>query len=116
MLLAPMHAFAQRGDDIDQRPYDDDMVRLAEILGALHYLSPLCSGDDGPWRDQMSDLLEAEGPSEVRRARMVEGFNRGFRGFQRTYRSCTDAAAFIVDRYLDEGNRLADDIATRHGG
>jgi len=33
-----------------------------------------------------------EAPSGDRRARMIASFNRGYRGYQQTYRSCTPAA------------------------
>ncbi len=114
-LLSP--ALAQRGDDLDRRPYDADLLRLAEILGALHYLHPLCGHDDqGIWRGKMTELLDAEDPGARRRAELVESFNEGYRGFERTYRSCTESAGFIVERYLEEGGDLAGDLARRHGG
>src|SRR5690242_21962901 len=35
-------------------PYDAPLVRLAEILGALHYLRPLCgAAETSRWRRQM---------------------------------------------------------------
>ena len=40
---------------------DADLNRLAEILGALQYLRPLCGTNEGNrWRDQMTALLDAE--------------------------------------------------------
>ena len=40
----------------------------------------------------MQALIDAETPSGDRRARMIAGFNRGYNGFQQTYRTCTPAA------------------------
>ena len=38
----------------DDRPYDNKLMRLAEILGAVHYLRELCGAQEGQvWRDQM---------------------------------------------------------------
>ena len=34
---------------------------------------------------------------------MIASFNRGYRGFQQTYRTCTPAADLVIRRYLDEG-------------
>ena len=35
-------------------PFDKDLQRLAEILGALHYLRQLCGANEGPkWRNEM---------------------------------------------------------------
>ena len=73
-------------------PFDGDLQRLAEILGTLHYLRGICGSNEGPkWRNQMQALIDAETPSGERRARMIAGFNRGYNGFQQTYRSCTPA-------------------------
>jgi uncharacterized protein (TIGR02301 family) len=97
-------------------PYEGEMARLSEILGALHYLRPLCgaSVENGRWRGEMEQLLEAEQPAPERRGRMIASFNRGYFTYEQTYRSCTDAAGFAIDRFLGEGARLSRDIATRY--
>src|SRR2546423_8257254 len=64
-------------------PFDGTLQRLAEILGALHYLRALCGANEGQkWRNEVQALIEAEAPAGDRRARMVASFNRGYRGFQ----------------------------------
>ena len=96
-------------------PFDSDLQRLAEILGALHYLRPVCGGHDGQrWRNQMQALLDAEAPSGERRRKFVASFNRGYRGFQQTYRTCTPAASIAIRRYLEEGARISRDIGARY--
>ena len=96
-------------------PFDADLMRLAEILGALHYLRALCGANEGQkWRSEMQALLEAEAPSGDRRNRMVANFNRGYRGFQQTYRSCTPSAVVAVRRYLDEGAKISREITARY--
>jgi uncharacterized protein (TIGR02301 family) len=96
-------------------PFDNDLARLSEILGALHYLRGICNSKEGQkWREQMEALVEAEAPSGDRRQRMVSSFNRGYRGFQQTYRSCTPAADIAIRRYLDEGARISRDITARY--
>jgi uncharacterized protein (TIGR02301 family) len=96
-------------------PYDGDLMRLAEILGALHYLRPLCGANEGTkWRDQMTALIDAEAPSGDRRNRMVANFNNGYRSFQRSYRTCTPAANVVVRRYLDEGAKISREITARY--
>ena len=62
----------------------------------------------------MQALVEAEAPPGERRDRLVASFNRGFRGFQQTYRSCTPAADLAIRRYLDEGARISRDITARY--
>jgi uncharacterized protein (TIGR02301 family) len=96
-------------------PYEKDVRRVSEILGALHYLRPLCGAEDGPiWRDKMRDLIDAEGGPPDRRERLAGAFNEGYNGFQLTYRTCTPSADLAVRRYLAEGAKLTREIATRH--
>jgi uncharacterized protein (TIGR02301 family) len=96
-------------------PFDGDLQRLSEILGALHYLRTVCDAKEGQkWRSQMQALVDAEAPSGERRSRMIASFNRGYQGFQQTYRTCTPAADFAIRRYLEEGSRIARDITGRY--
>jgi len=96
--------------------YEAQMLRLSEILGALHYLRDLCNANEGQlWREQMQNMLQQEEPTAERRALLIARFNRGFRGFQETYRECTDAAIEANDRYIFEGTRLAGEIPGRYG-
>jgi uncharacterized protein (TIGR02301 family) len=96
-------------------PFDGDLQRLAEILGALHYLRAVCGANDGQkWRTEMQALIDAETPSGERRRKIVASFNRGYRGFQQTYRTCTPAADLAIRRYLDEGAKIARDITARY--
>ena len=96
--------------------YEAQMMRLAEILGSLHYLRELCGAGDGQrWRDEMESLLEKEEPTPQRRAELIGRFNRGFRGYKEIYRECTPAAAEAANRYLRQGIRLADEIPNRYG-
>jgi uncharacterized protein (TIGR02301 family) len=96
-------------------PFDGELMRLAEILGALHYLRPLCGSNEGQkWRGEMQALLAAEAPNGERRNRLVANFNRGYRGFQQTYRTCTAAAVVAVRRYLDEGAKISREITARY--
>ena len=95
-------------------PFDGDLQRLAEILGALHYLRGICGTNEGPkWRNEMQALLDAEASTSDRKARMVAGFNRGYGGFQQTYRTCTPAAEVAVRRYLSEGAKIAREVTAR---
>lgn len=96
-------------------PFDGDLQHLAEILGTLHYLRGLCgSGEGQKWRDEMLALVEAETPAGERRTRMVAAFNRGYHGFQQTYRSCTPAANIAIKRYLAEGAKISRDLTARY--
>ncbi|MFZ0654890.1 MAG: TIGR02301 family protein, partial [Pseudolabrys sp.] len=95
--------------------FDNDLQRLGEIMGALHYLRAICGANEGQkWRNEMQALLDAEAPSGERRRKIVASFNRGYRGFQQSYRSCTPAADLAIRRYLDEGAKIARDITARY--
>ncbi len=95
----------------DTKPYDDKLMRLSEILGAVHYLRELCgSGDDQTWRKQMKDLMDAEGSSALRRASLTRRFNQGYRSYSRTYNNCTPSAKTASDRFLVEGTELAEGL------
>jgi uncharacterized protein (TIGR02301 family) len=96
-------------------PFDADLQRLSEILGALHYLRGICGANEGPkWRNEMQALVDAEAPSGERRGRLITSFNRGYRGFQQTYRTCTPAADTAIRRYLEEGAKIAREVTARY--
>ena len=95
-------------------PYDAKLVRLAEVLGSIHYLRNLCGEVSNQWRDQMEGLLAAESPDPVRRARLVASFNRGYRTFDSVYVTCTQQALEAANRYQTEGVALTREITARY--
>lgn len=96
-------------------PFDADLQRFAEILGSLHYLRNICGANEGQkWRNEMQALADAETPSGERRARLIASFNRGYHGFQQTYRTCTPAATLAIKRYLAEGSKISRDLTARY--
>ncbi len=98
-------------------PYDPQLMRLAEIFGALSYLRDLCgAGDGAAFRDKMSKLIDAEAHSQERKDLFAGAFNRGFSDYELTYRRCTSSAREIIVDYLDESARIAREVATRYGG
>jgi len=95
--------------DPDARPYDAQIYRLSEILGSVHYLRELCGAQEGQlWRNKMEQLLSVEGTSALRRAQLVDSFNKGYRGYARTYRSCTRPARLAISRFMEQGAEIAD--------
>lgn len=96
----------------DDRPYDAKLLRLAEILGAVHYLRELCGAQEGQlWRDEMKEIVKNEGSTAVRRAKLVNSFNDGYRGYRRTYRTCTSSATVAITRFSTEGAQIATALA-----
>ncbi|HKZ97572.1 MAG TPA: TIGR02301 family protein [Hyphomicrobiaceae bacterium] len=105
-MSGPAHAAAP-----DSKPYDEKLMRLAEILGAVHYLRELCSANEGLlWRDRMKELLDAEGTSALRRARLTRSFNQGYRSYSRTYVNCTPSAQTTISRFLTEGLQISEGL------
>ncbi len=95
----------------EDRPYDAQLFRLAELLGTLHYLRELCGANEGQtWREQMRDLVNSEGTSALRRAKLVERFNRGYRDYSRTYRTCTQPALVAIQRFMDQASAISDSL------
>ena len=96
-------------------PFDAGLARLAEILGSLHYLRGICGANEGnKWRAEMQALLDAEAPSGQRRAQFIAHFNRGYRAYLQTYRTCTPAADLAIRRYLEEGSKIAREVTARY--
>jgi uncharacterized protein (TIGR02301 family) len=96
-------------------PYDRDLQRLSEILGSLHFLRGICGANEGQkWRNEAQMLIDTEAPAGERRDVMIASFNRGYRAFQQSYRTCTPAADFAIRRYLAEGAKIAREITARY--
>lgn len=98
-------------------PYEPQLMRLSEIMGSLAYLRDLCGLRDGEtWRLRMNALLDAEATGEGRRERLAGAYNRGYRGFEVSYRTCTPNARLVIERYVDEGGKITRDISSRYSG
>lgn len=98
-----------------EAPFEPGLMRLAEVLGSLHFLRNLCGEKGDQWRVEMEKLLESENPDPDRRARFIASFNRGYRSFSGTYTRCTPSATEAIARYMKEGETLSRDIASRYG-
>jgi|SRR5271166_369279 len=98
-------------------PYEPQLLRLAELTGALAYLRGLCGASDGSeFRSKMEKLLAADGLTDSRRDLLAGAYNRGFRDYETAYRTCTPVADKIIARLLAETARLAAEVAGRFGG
>lgn len=98
-----------------EAPFESRLMRLAEVLGSLHYLRNLCGEAGDKWRGQMEKLLAAENPDPTRRAKFIANFNRGYRSFDEIYVNCTPSATEAISRYMKEGEALTREIAGRYG-
>ena len=108
--------------------YEPQLLRLSEIMGSLAYLQTICAeqgpltpvnaqsgttAEDAPWRDRMENLMTAEDAGPARREKLAGAYNRGWQGYQYSYRMCTPNALLARRRFLDEGARLAHDVSTQ---
>jgi uncharacterized protein (TIGR02301 family) len=95
-------------------PYEPQLLRLAEILGALTYLKDICGAPDADqWRTRMQALLDAEPKTQLRKDHLAGAYNRGFNGYELTYNTCTDSARLIIQRFMTEGEKITHDVANR---
>lgn len=98
-------------------PYEPQLLQLSEIMGSLAYLRTLCGGREAQdWRTRMAALIEAEGRTPQRRDRLTAAFNRGFKAYSLTHRSCTEASQEASSRLAAEGETLSRALAGRYGG
>ena len=98
-------------------PYEPQLLRLAQMMGALAFLRDLCGDGDGKvFHDKMTALLEAEARGQSRKETLAGAYNRSFRDYEIAYRACTPSARELVARFLEETARLTADVANRYGG
>ena len=95
-------------------PYEPQMERLAEILGSLYFLNPLCAPGSADWRQQMADLVQLDQPDDDRRQRLNGAFNAGYEAYSRLYRTCTPSASAAMTRLMLEAEATARDIHARY--
>ena len=58
----------------------------------------------------LHDLMEAEGSSALRRAKLTRAFNQGYRSYSRTYNTCSPSAQTAITRSLSEGSELSEGL------
>ncbi|WP_273756464.1 TIGR02301 family protein [Bartonella sp. MM73XJBT] len=96
-------------------PYETKLLRLAEILGALHSLQNLCGTPTNQWYDYMNALIEAEQPIQQRRSYFYAAFNEAYRAFSENYHHCTQSAIEANQRYIKEGRSLSESLLMHYG-
>lgn len=115
ILVLALFTFGMSPAVAVEAPFEGRLVRLAEILGSIHYLRNLCGEPGNQWREQMEAILAAENPEPPLRARFIASFNSGYRAYAGIYGACTSSATAAIDRYMKEGEELSREIAVRFG-
>jgi uncharacterized protein (TIGR02301 family) len=100
----------------DTPPYEEQLHRVAELVGSLHYLTGLCGDkDNNEFRQKMQDIVEAETANEpLRRKQLIAKYNIGYRAFASVYTNCTDAARLAEKNYRTEGKTVIEDLLARY--
>ncbi len=97
--------------------YEPELLRLAEVIGTLSYMTALCAQSDSQsWQQRITQLIDAEGTTPQRKERLAGAFNRGYLGHQPAHRACTERSRQVIDRLLLQGQRLTREISTRYSG
>jgi uncharacterized protein (TIGR02301 family) len=116
-LPAPVPTPKEEPQPEQPAAYEPDLLKLAEVLGTLSYMSGLCQQQgSASWRDKMNQLIDAEGTTPQRKERLAGAYNRGYVGHQPTHRTCNDRSREVIDRLVLQGQRITRDIATRFAG
>lgn len=88
------------------------VMQLAEVLGAVHHLRTLCGTNEGQlWRNKMIEMMGAIDPSEMERKALIKRFNDAYYRYRNAYPNCTGTAAGQSDKLMQDGQRLAAELA-----
>jgi len=98
-------------------PYEPQLLKLAEMMGALAFLRDLCgAGDGADFRAKMAALLDADAVTESQRDLLAGAYNKGFQDYETACRVCSPNSHVVISRYLSETAKLAAEVAGRYGG
>jgi len=88
------------------------VAQLAAVLGGVHHLRTLCGTNEGQlWRNKMIEMMGALSPSEAERQVLIKHFNDAYYRYRNAYPNCTPTATNQADRLMQDGHRLAEELA-----
>jgi uncharacterized protein (TIGR02301 family) len=97
-------------------PYESQMLRLAQIMGALSLLRDLCGdGDGAQYRAKFAALMDAEATTPARKSAWAGAFNQSYEDYRLTYANCTPNARAAIQSFLAEADDLATALSDRYG-
>lgn len=115
MLLISSAGVSAAGSSLltgKQASYRADMVRLAEVLGAVHLLRERCGGREGQmWRRKMLEMLDIEASSKKDRDMLVNHFNKSYYAMRVNHSRCSMRTISEMNAYIDEGAAVAGRLA-----
>jgi uncharacterized protein (TIGR02301 family) len=96
-------------------PYELEMLRLGEVMGALAVLRDVCGfGDGSDYRARYAALMEAEATDPARKAAWAGAFNNSFEEYRLIHGRCTPGDQAAIAAFLAEANKIAVTIADRY--
>ncbi len=108
ILVAPPGGWSQS----DYGQHQTRLVRMAEVMGGLHYLRGICDKEDNQvWRGNMMRLLDLEQPPQDVRERMVSRFNSYFDREQKSFSTCNRKATREIKKLAGEGQQLTSELS-----
>jgi uncharacterized protein (TIGR02301 family) len=115
MLLISSSGVSAAGSSLltgKQASYRADMVRLAEVLGAVHLLRERCGGREGQmWRRKMLEMLDIEASRKKDRDMLVNHFNKSYYAMRVNHSRCSMRTISEMNAYIDEGAAVAGRLA-----
>ncbi len=110
LLGAGGQSFAQSNSGIKR----DQLLQIAGIMGAVHYLHGQCDGKGTQiWRDNMKRLIDLEKPAPEVRQTMIERFNAQYEVQRQRFSKCNKKRAKEAARLAGEGERLTAEMVRR---
>lgn len=89
--------------------YQGQLLRMADILGALHHLRGSCiDGETQIWREEMMELIRLESPSPERKDELITRFNNAYAAARRDFAQCNRTTSKYAQKLADEGSHLTE--------
>ena len=98
-----------------EAPFDAGLMRLAEVLGSLHFLRNLCGEKGDQWRRTDGEAAGGRKPGAGAAGAVHRQLQPRLPLVRGIYISCTASATEAIGRYMKEGEALTRDIAARYG-
>lgn len=98
--------------DAQSRKLERRLVRISEVMGALHYLRGACYRPERTqWRSQFDLLLKQYRPQIALRNQMTDAFHGSYVYHQRNFNGCNGNTAAEASILAEEGERLSRKLA-----
>ncbi len=91
---------------------NSNVIRISEILGALHHIEALCTKSTGMvWRVQMFAMLSAYSDNEDMHENMIQKFNESYYNFSSDHVYCSPLTKRIMTHMIEEGKTVSSHLS-----